>query len=421
MPERAADSEQIALQPVALLARSREAGRDHHDGLHALGGALPRGVQHVGGRHRDHAELDLVRDVRRPSGRRAPTARRPPTLLTGYTGPSKPGARAGCGTARRPPCRAAREAPITATDRGASTCASAARAATLSRLSKRSIASGVADVGALDLDAVAVRARISTGKPLSRKTSIMRWFARQHPRGEDGDVRVLRRLRQVGEQDRAEAHALIGVRDLEGHLGRLVVDPHVGGVADDAVVGAGGDDDAVAVAVVHVGRPVGGPVEARPAAEEAQRRSSRARGPRGTRAARRGPRGAPDARARWIRRAARRQPRGGPDSRWPRCRSRSGGSRRRAGVEDGHVTVAVELARRALAQAEGRHGDGAGGAAPELLGEWDGHRAPVDGGRAGPDDDQLGALALGEVGKHRGRVGAQATARTAAGARREAS
>ncbi len=60
----------------------------------------------------------------------------------------------------------------------------------------------------------------STGKPLSRKTSIMRWFSGSTIGGERRDAALACGVRrQMGEQRRRQAAALVGVGDRERHLG----------------------------------------------------------------------------------------------------------------------------------------------------------------------------------------------------------
>ncbi len=69
-----------------------------------------------------------------------------------------------------------REAPITAIDRGSKKRATAAAAAIRSRSSKRSIAWSENEVGNRTWIEPGAE-EVSTGKPLSRKTSIIRWFS----------------------------------------------------------------------------------------------------------------------------------------------------------------------------------------------------------------------------------------------------
>ena len=66
-----------------------------------------------------------------------------------------------------------RDAPTTATERGARNRRTAATAAVRSRSSKRAIASGDSDVGSSTSIASRVD-RVSIGNPLYRKTSIIR-------------------------------------------------------------------------------------------------------------------------------------------------------------------------------------------------------------------------------------------------------
>ena len=65
----------------------------------------------------------------------------------------------------------------------------------------------------------------STGNPLSRKTSIIRWFCGHHLGVEDRDAVVDGDLREVGEQDRREPVPLQAVRDRERHLGVFAPSP----------------------------------------------------------------------------------------------------------------------------------------------------------------------------------------------------
>ena len=67
--------DQPALPLTALLAGLGEAGRDHDQPVHALGGAVEDDVLHRVGRHGDDREVDVVGDVARP--RRTPAGRTP--------------------------------------------------------------------------------------------------------------------------------------------------------------------------------------------------------------------------------------------------------------------------------------------------------------------------------------------------------
>ena len=94
-----------------------EAGRHHHQAVHPLG---PAGLDHLGdrrGRHRDHRQVDRVRDVGRPTGtpgRPAPTRA---SGFTGYTGPVK-SPRSRFTSTACPSLAGSADAPITAIDRG---------------------------------------------------------------------------------------------------------------------------------------------------------------------------------------------------------------------------------------------------------------------------------------------------------------
>ena len=81
-----------------------------------------------------------------------------------------------------------------------------------------------------------------------------------------------RRLREVGEQDRAEAVALVGVRDLERDLGAVVVGVVAAErrVPDDRLPSAAERDEPEAAVVVDVRGPIGRAVEVHPEREEAQ-------------------------------------------------------------------------------------------------------------------------------------------------------
>ena len=95
--------------------------------------------------------------------------------LTGCTTPWKPERRMLRKT-RAPIDAGSREAPITATERGERSAATAFRAASRSRSSNERAASSVISVGN-SISTDPGRARIVGSKPQSRKTSIMRWFA----------------------------------------------------------------------------------------------------------------------------------------------------------------------------------------------------------------------------------------------------
>ena len=75
-----ADGEQLVLARAPLRADLCEAGREHDERTHALGGALARGLDDRGGRDCDDGELDVALDVgdganRRPAGDLAAAAR----------------------------------------------------------------------------------------------------------------------------------------------------------------------------------------------------------------------------------------------------------------------------------------------------------------------------------------------------------
>jgi hypothetical protein len=56
-------SHQVALRGQSLGTGLGEPGGDHHDAAHLLRPALLDDLGHLGSRHRDHRQVDLVRDV----------------------------------------------------------------------------------------------------------------------------------------------------------------------------------------------------------------------------------------------------------------------------------------------------------------------------------------------------------------------
>ena len=160
------------------------------------------------------------------------------------------------------------EAPITATDSGASTLRTAATAAVRSRSSNRSIAAGDSEVGSSisstsgarpDLDrepalAEDVDHAVVVGKNLGHKGR---------------DAVLLGHLREVGQQDGRDAATLPGIGHQEGDLGPGRVDPHIYGVRHDRSGSAALDDQAEPVRIIDVHRPLGGPVDVG-GAEEAE-------------------------------------------------------------------------------------------------------------------------------------------------------
>lgn len=82
-----------------------------------------------------------------------------------------------------------------------------------------------------------------------------------HPGVEDGDSTLLGRLREVREQDRAQAAAVVGVRDREGDLGTVARSALVGAVADDALLVTDADQQPVDILVVDGGSPPCRPLE----------------------------------------------------------------------------------------------------------------------------------------------------------------
>ena len=106
-------------------------------------------------------------------------AGRPPTVASrGCTTESRPGSRprAGCAARPRRPSPRGSDTPMTATDAGRRTWATAAAAAIRSRSSKRARASSAERGGQLDVSSPG-RDSTSTAKPESRKTWIIRWFS----------------------------------------------------------------------------------------------------------------------------------------------------------------------------------------------------------------------------------------------------
>ena len=72
---RPADGEQLVLARTALGSDLGEAGREHDERAHALGGALAGGLEDGGRGHGDDRELDVALDVGDASARSA--GRRP--------------------------------------------------------------------------------------------------------------------------------------------------------------------------------------------------------------------------------------------------------------------------------------------------------------------------------------------------------
>jgi hypothetical protein len=96
----------------------------------------------------------------------------------------------------------------------------------------------------------------------------------QHLGDEAGDALLARGGGQVLQEHRAHAAALVGVGDVERHLGEVVLDPVVAADPDDRV--AGQDDEGHPVGVVDLGEPAQVAVgQARHGREEAQVRRAR--------------------------------------------------------------------------------------------------------------------------------------------------
>ena len=117
------------------------------------------------------------------------------------------------------------------------------------------MASGDSDVG-ISTTTRSGCERIRTPNPLSRKTSIIRWFCGQHLCLEHRDTLLLGRLGQVREQDRAKTLALKGVGDLEGDLRPIGAGAFVHRVSHDSVVRARQCHEPEPVPVVDLCGPV---------------------------------------------------------------------------------------------------------------------------------------------------------------------
>ncbi len=94
----------------------------------------------------------------------------------------------------------------------------------------------------------------ATSYPASAKTASILRFCGQHLGGEAADAEVAGDRREVLEEDRADALALVLVADVEGDLGAARVDPVVAADADDLV--AQRHDEGDPVDVVDVGEAV---------------------------------------------------------------------------------------------------------------------------------------------------------------------
>ncbi len=65
---------------------------------------------------------------------------------------------------------------------------------------------------------------------------------------------------ELAEQQRADALAVQRVGDLEGDLGALGVEPDVGAVADDVLVGPAERDQPIALVMREINRPLREPI-----------------------------------------------------------------------------------------------------------------------------------------------------------------
>ena len=220
-PGLAADREQLALALGALLARSRRSRRRGRPGARApLAAAFARDLGHG----------------RRP-GPRSPRGRPPPvssaTLGVGRQPTGRSSAdgvdrdragprsrtRPGCGGLRRRRCRGRREAPTT---RDRARLEERARRRPGRRggrgRSKRSRAAAENEVGNSTRSRPG-SASISTGKPLSRNISIIRWFCGSTSATKVAIAVLGGDLGQMGEQDRPQAACPAARRRREGDLG----------------------------------------------------------------------------------------------------------------------------------------------------------------------------------------------------------
>ena len=147
----------------------------------------------------------------------------------------------------------------------------AAVAATCSRRSNRSRASGDSEVGN-SIRITPGMVWVLTGKAAVAEHLDHLVVLGQHLGIQHLDADLVGRLGELAEQDRAEPIALHGVGDLQGHLRPLGM---IGlaleaGVADHSAVGAGGGDQPVAAVVVDLGGPLDGLLQVGEAGEEAQ-------------------------------------------------------------------------------------------------------------------------------------------------------
>ena len=307
---RAAPSAPVSANPAEITSSAAHAG----------GRALARDVDHLLGGHGHHRQLDRAGNVAHRAVGRAATGPRRPVSLTAYTAPLNSAASRLCRISP-PIVPRRRDAPITATERGSRKLAHGGHRRRSARAPRTARPPPPTATSAARPRSHPGVERSSTGKPLSRKTSIIRWLCGSTSRDERRDPVLLGDLGEMGEQDRRDPAPLPRVGDQERDLGALVVDPHVGRVGDDRARVAGLGDQPEPIRVVDVDRPRGRPVEVR-RAEEAKPDRLRRDGTRGTRASPARRRPGRGARARSSRRAGRRRPHAQMDiSPWRESRS----------------------------------------------------------------------------------------------------
>ena len=212
----AAHREQFALPVPTLPAGLAKPGRDHQQRPHPRVRALAGHVDDPRGRHDHHRQVHRRRDLPDGAVGREPL-QRVGMRVDGYSAPLNPPAIRLCKISP-PIVPRRRDAPTTATERGARNRLTAATAAVRSRSSKRSIAAGDSDVGS----SISIASRVlrrSIGNPLWRNTSIIRWLAGSTWALKRGDAASVGDGREMREHDRRDSPSLPGVGDQERHLG----------------------------------------------------------------------------------------------------------------------------------------------------------------------------------------------------------
>ena len=137
-----------------------------------------------------------------------------------------------------------RDAPTMATDRGRSTCSTAATAAVRSRSSKRRRPSSVRVVGKVTSSSPG-RVRTSTGNPESRNVPIILRLLVSTTAVNWRDALGGRRLRELGEQERGDPAALPAICHGERDLRAVAAVRDVLAVSDHLPVVRGHGEEAV--------------------------------------------------------------------------------------------------------------------------------------------------------------------------------